>query len=120
NGHDTRFQKLWSGRNLPINLLVVYPPATAGGTDCLGPGTRDPTWALSTLDRAHRGYGFLFVGGDDRDVSFLDGAEGSVGIVWIGFVPVKAGEVLLRPGVLENFSVAGINLIVHLANVFKE
>src|SRR5881392_254517 len=41
----------------------------------LGPGTRDPRWDLSTLDRAHRRDSFLFVGGDDRDVSFLDGAE---------------------------------------------
>ena len=40
----------------------------------LGPGTRDPGWALSTFYRAHRSYGFLLVGGDDREVSFLDPA----------------------------------------------
>jgi hypothetical protein len=38
----------------------------------LGPGTRDPVWALSTLYRGHRCYGFLLVGSDDRDVSFLN------------------------------------------------
>ena len=76
--------------------------------------------ALSTLDRAHRGYSFLFVGGDDRNVSFLDGAQGSVGVAWVGFVPIKAGKVFLRPGVLENLSVASIDLFAHLANIFKE
>jgi hypothetical protein len=40
----------------------------------LGPGTRDPVWALSTLYRGHRTYGFLLVSSDDRDVPFLDDA----------------------------------------------
>src|SRR5205809_8057122 len=86
----------------------------------LGPGTRDPRWDLSTLDRAHRRDSFLFVGGDDRDVSFLDGAESSVSVGWIGFVPVTAGEVLLRQGVFEILSVAGVYLIVLLAHVFQD
>ena len=50
------------------------PPATAGGSDFLGPDTRGPKFALSTFYRTHRGYGFLFVTGDDHEVAFLDGA----------------------------------------------
>jgi hypothetical protein len=60
----------WAGRNLP--LPYAYCPIRF--TAFLGPVTRDPVWALSTLYRAHCSYSFLFIACDDHEVSFLDGA----------------------------------------------
>ncbi len=85
-----------------------------------GPGTRDPGLALSTFYRRHRRYGFLFVSGDDHKVPLLNRAQTGVGETGIGFVPVKAREVLLGPGIFENLTVTRGDLVAHLAHVFKE
>src|SRR5438309_3473915 len=50
---------------LPAGLMLTACCPLPSAFLFLGPGTRDPRWALSTFYRAHRGYGFLFVGGDD-------------------------------------------------------
>src|SRR5262245_125266 len=106
------FAKSKRGKNLlPLSAycLLFFRSRHAG-----------PRWALSTLNRAHRSYGFLFVGRDDREVSFLDGAQRSVAVIRIGFVPIEARKVLLRPRLLEDFAVARINLVAHLAHVFDK
>src|SRR5216684_2423873 len=79
-----------------------------------------PEAALSTLDRGHRRDGFLLVSDDDREIPFLNRAQRSVVVIGIGFVPVKAGEVFLRPLILENFAVARVDFIAHLAHIFDE
>src|SRR5713226_10590513 len=79
-----------------------------------------PDEALSTFYRGHRRDGFFLVGDNNGKVSLLDGAQGSVTVTGIRFVPVKAGEVFLRPRVLEDFAVARINFVAHLAHVFNE
>lgn len=56
------------------SAAMARPLLTAYCLLFFGPGTRDPVWALSTLYRGHRGYGFLLVTGDDREVSFLNRA----------------------------------------------
>src|SRR5258708_14003446 len=86
----------------------------------VGPGTRDLVWALSPLYRGHRCYSFLLVSSDDHDVSFLNYAQRSVTVIRVGLVPVKAGEVFLRPRILEYLAVARVNLVAHLAHVLDK
>ena len=76
--------------------------------------------ALSTFYRAHRTYGFLFVSCDDHKISLLNRTQRGIGVIRIGFVPVEAGEILLRPRIFEDLAVTGVNFVAHLAHVFDE
>ena len=76
--------------------------------------------ALSTLYYAHRSYGPLFVSCDGHEVPLLNRTQLRVRVLRIRLVPVEAGKIFLRPGILKNFSVPRVNFIAHLAHVFDK
>src|ERR1043165_7149958 len=77
-------------------------------------------WVLSTLYRTHRRYGPFFVGRNGGDVFLLHVTKSVVSEVGIGFVPRKAREVFLEPRLFEYLAVTRVDLLSHLAGVFKE
>ena len=87
---------------------------------CLGPVTRGLSWALSTLDCAHRGDGTFFVSRNRREVLLLVLSQRGVGEGRLGYVPIKTRQVLMQPRLLEHLAVSRVDLVAHLAGVFEE
>src|SRR6185369_15355247 len=85
-----------------------------------GPRHARAKLALSTLYRTHRRYGPLFVCRNRRDVLFFYVGQRRLGKVRIGLVPIKTRKVLLQPWLLEHLAVSRLDLLAHLARVFKE
>src|SRR5262249_7717419 len=86
----------------------------------LWPRHAGPGLALSTLYRTHRRYGAFFVGRNGGDVFLLHVTKSVVSEVRIGFVPGKAREVFLEPGLFEHLAVTRVDLLSHLAGILEE
>src|ERR1043166_9305100 len=76
--------------------------------------------ALSTLYRAHRRYGPLFVSRNGVDVLLFNVRQRRVSEVWIRLVPVETRKVLLQPRLFKYLAVTRVNLLSHLAGIFEE